>query len=107
MDINERLKIGTYIKTEDGRIGKIIEIEKAYDVTYINFTEPKEMTRYVVDTNYNFDDEPDGYFLEDIINVSEDIVDLIQPGDYVNGLFVFRTGYNEYDTWGVTVFRLG
>lgn len=81
-----KLEIGMYVRTKYGRIGKIINIFDVLDVTDIK--NPNPLYRYEVDTNYTFDDEPDGYFKDDIIKASENIIDLIEVGDYVNGSYI-------------------
>lgn len=86
----EALSVGTYVRTKNGNIRKIVEL-----------------------TNTKFIDEPDYYvdkvlidieqneredtiymekwlFNEDIVKASHNIMDLIEVGDYVNGLLVTR-----------------
>lgn len=70
------MKIGDYVRTKDGLIRKIVEIDK---LIYI-------------DKDY-ISDEPEYHnFLteEDVIKTSPNIIDLIEVGDYVNGLPVER-----------------
>ena len=68
----QEIKVGWYVRTKDGYILKIVNINE--------FREPS--LKYGVETNYL----PDVMFIgdEDIIKSSSNIIDLIQVGDYVN-----------------------
>lgn len=77
------IKIGDYVRTKYGKIGKIIDFNKAVVFSPITFKEKledikNEETMLVVDTNYNFDDENDSYFEKDIVKSSPKIIDLIE-----------------------------
>ena len=61
------MKVGDYVKTKKGIIGKIKEID--------NQTELEDL--YLVKRSW--------YYKEDIIKSSPNIIDLIEVGDYVNG----------------------
>jgi hypothetical protein len=67
--MSEEIKIGEYVRTLDGNIGKIEQINK----------EPTDDTViYVVTDNWV------GMY-EEIVKHSKNIIDLIEVGDYVNG----------------------
>lgn len=87
------IKEGMYIRTREG-IRKITDIwEDMYELN-------RDLhNRY-----------PEGHclFKEDIDEVllaepSFDIIDVIEPGDYVNGYRVINAGYNKYDEWCVSI----
>ena len=68
------MKVGDYVRTKDGLIRKIVEIDK---LIYI-------------DKDY-ISDEPEYHnslIEEDVIKTSPNIIDLIEVGDYVDGLKV-------------------
>lgn len=70
------MKVNDYIRTKDGLIRKIVEIDK---LIYI-------------DKDY-ISDEPEYHnslIEEDVIKTSSNIIDLIEVGDYVNGFEVLR-----------------
>ena len=83
-----KLEVGMYVRTKWGRIGKIIDISKSFDVT--NIDNPISLNRYEVDTNYNFEDEPDGYFKEDIIKASHNIGEILEAGDFLDSHYIER-----------------
>ena len=68
------MKIGDYCRTEDGKIGKIIQEE------YITPCNDKHRYIYLTDA-----DNEMWYDKETIIKSSQNIIDLIEVGDYVNG----------------------
>lgn len=68
------LRVNDYVRTKDGRIGKIIQEE------YITPYNDKHRYIYLTDA----DDEM-WYDEETIIKSSPNIIDLIEVGDYVNG----------------------
>ena len=77
------MKVGDYVRTKDGLIRKIVEIDK---LIYI-------------DKDY-ISDEPEYHnslIEEDVIKSSPNIIDLIEVGDYVNELPVegYYTRYDE------------
>ena len=72
-----KLEIGMYVRTKQGKIGKIKGLAISHGFTI------KEII--IVDTYYNFVDENDSYFVEDLSKASHNIIDLIEVGDYVNG----------------------
>ena len=62
------MKVGDYVRTKNGIIGKIIDDNLA-----------QEETRYEIDYNNKL------YYSRQIAKSSPNIVDLIEVGDYVNG----------------------
>ena len=86
------MNVGDYIRTKYGKIGKIIDFNKAVVFSPITFKEEleditSEEIMIVADTNYNFDDEKDHYFKSDIFNSSPNIIDLIQVRRLCEWLF--------------------
>lgn len=70
-----KLEEGMYVRTNEGKITKIIEIDK----------DGFERVDKCIDfTNYN------------IIKASYNIIDLIEPGDYVNGRLVCKIDEEDY-----------
>ena len=64
-----KLEVGMYVRTDEGKITKIIEIDKD------GF---KRVDKCIDFTNYN------------ITKVSHNIIDLIEVGDYVNGYKIIK-----------------
>ena len=85
-----KIKEGMYVRTTKG-IGKIEQV--------IDTDDKYDKYRYIVDISkiYIFNDD------DVLTEPSFDIIDLIKPGDYVNGKEVIIAGYNIYDDWCVTV----
>lgn len=75
----EKLKVGDYIRTKNGLIGKLEEINK----------EPTDetITYIVTDTFVGM--------IEEIVKHSQNIIDLIEIGDYVNGRLVLQVDYKN------------
>lgn len=69
------IKVGEYIRTEDGCIGKVSKILET-DI---------EEIYYCCDTSIT------GGYEADITKHSHNIIDLVEVGDYVNGKCVFAT----------------
>ena len=68
-----KLKAGMYVRTDKGRIGKVL-------------TDPYEFKDdYNEDIEFNDGVEDSYYMFDDIIKASHNIIDLIEEGDYVNG----------------------
>ena len=69
LKIKDKLNVGDYVRTKEGNIGKIIDINKS---------------------NYNYLQVEHNLFLknENILKSSSNIIDLIEVGDYVNGCWV-------------------
>lgn len=74
-----KLEVGMYVRTKRGQIGKIITIGK--DNVAIEFN---KMWQDII-------------LKENIIKASPDIIDLIEKGDYVNGVEVINID-NEWIT---------
>ncbi len=77
------IKVGEYVRTNEGYLGKLLEINKQY-YNYL-----------VVDTTLNIrnDEYPSTYLYlknENIKNHGKDIIDLIEKSDYVNGEYVIQ-----------------
>ena len=70
------MKIGDYVRTKNGIIGKIID---------------KNMAE--VDNRYELDYNNKLYYYEQISKSSSNIIDLIEVGDYVNGCLVLDIAY--------------
>lgn len=71
----EDIKVGEYVRTESGYIGKVEQINK--EPTDENIT-------YVITDVYSC-------FLEEVVKHSFNIIDLIEVGDYVNGHKVYES----------------
>lgn len=76
---------GMYIRTEDGYIGKCIDIDSD---NFMFFDKP---------VYKNFSDTFDSCYLNniDIKKASFNIIDLIEVGDYVNGNKVTKLGFDK------------
>ena len=77
------MKVGDYVRTKNGLIRKIVEIDK---LIYI-------------DKDY-ISDEPEYHnslIEEDVIKSSPNLIDLIEVGDYVNGKKVIDKQYHYTD----------
>ena len=91
------MKIGNYVRTKRGLIGKIVNIN--------TFREP--CMKYGIEASYL----DDIWFIgdDDIKLVKEELVDLIEVGDYVNGHKVFKKEQCELrvedreNTWGISI----
>ena len=79
----EGIKVGEYIKTVAGYIGKII--------SYNDGMYTAQMKDVIIDL-----------YIDDIKNHKENLIDLIEEGDYVNGLYVH--GITDY---GLQVYMFG
>ena len=75
-------KEGMYVRTKDGKIGKIIDINLG-----------QEEKRYILDSSSVY-----MYYKTDILKASHNIIDLIEVGDYVNGLRVEKSKYGKLYT---------
>ena len=75
------MKVGDYVRTKKGEIGKIID--------YINEPTDYYFNCYATDLKKTFGNK---YITEydNEINSSPDIIDLIEVGDYVNGYLVLN-----------------
>ena len=82
-----KLEVGMYIRTNLGEIGKVTSI--ATD----NIFDDCDLTFY--------NSEP--FLKGKEVKFDWYILNLIKPGDFVNGQLVVSTGYNIFDEWCVTV----
>lgn len=84
------MKIGDYVRTKKGGIGKIVKIEPFMNKTHI-FLDSKQgdITFYTNEKVLKVNSE------ESIIKSSPNIIDLIEVGDYVNGCPVLHKENNE------------
>ena len=83
------LKEGMYVRTKDGFIDKVIN-------DYKGCCDSPNCNCKHVSCEHNYYDE------ENIIKVSDNLIDLIEVGDYVNGYRVYSGGENHFDyilTW--------
>ena len=90
------LKEGMYVRTKWG-IAKITEVEVVEEILG---REVQPITVYYVDRCFQPIDETK-CFKEDILKTSNNIIDLIEVGDYVNGCYVVEvtrlyTGNGNY-----------
>ena len=76
------MKVGDYVRTDNGYVGKIIEIEY---ITPVN-AENRYIYRLDMDTLQWFEES-------NFIKSSPNIIDLIEVGDYVNGFRVNDSSY--------------
>lgn len=74
-----KLEVGMYVRTDKGYIGEI---------TYCR--ETAEMVSTDIDKEYLDVDYGYGISFREITKASHNIIDLIEAGDYVNGLLVTR-----------------
>ena len=100
--VYDNLKIGDYIRTKDGYIAKYIS-NKGNNSEFIF---DSVVLHTIDDGDYSglYRDE-----LDNILEISENIIDLIKVGDYVNGLKVDEIdekgiyNYNSYDGWRINI----
>lgn len=78
-----KLKKGMYIRTEDGRICKILKLNEPFeDDGYLDHNDIGSAS--IQEKN--------------VIKASFNLIDLIEVGDYVNGYLVIEKPYKYYDT---------
>ena len=70
-----KIEVGEWIRSKDGFIGKVQKI---------NYDNMEKSNYYICEK----DNVMASNYLENIANHSKNIIDLIEPGDYVNGLRV-------------------
>ena len=87
-----KLNVGNYVRTKDGIIAKLIEIRP-----YLEYGETIETKVCYFDKNIDgYNNGVDfEYAKEIIIQSSPNIIDLIEVGDYVNGLKVIDIVEND------------
>lgn len=71
-----KLEVGMYVRTKRGTFDRFITSHKNESLTWYTFEDRGNITN------------PENY----IIKASHNIIDLIEVGDYVNGLQVYETG---------------
>ena len=76
----EEIKVGEYVRTDNGIIGKYIEKQR---MDYIDTGKQQ----------IGFDIE------KDIVKHSPNIIDLIEEGDYVNGKLIHKVDIRENSTY--------
>ena len=81
------IEVGEYVRTKDGRIGKLDEIYHAGRGTR-HYGEDLDKNYYSI--KYSDNNEFGRYSDEDIVNHSKSIISLIETGDYVNGQRVIK-----------------
>ncbi len=86
------MKVGDYVRTDDGLIGKVV-------------SEPYEYKDSIgCDIDFGNNDIYNEYEMyQVIIKSSPNIIDLIEVGDYVNGCYVDEVFEYEDDTKGITI----
>ncbi len=84
--MEDRIKVGEYIRTNKGNIGKIIEIR-------LGFNKDTQLYQDI----YKLDN---GLWtvLDYIVKHSKNLIDLIEVGDFVNGMQVLDV-YKPRDLW--------
>lgn len=80
------IKVGEYVRTETGYI---IEVDENTDIFNLGY---KEQYVDMETTKYGFTCE------EDIVKHSKNLIDLIEVGDFVNGMEVLDV-YKPRDLW--------
>lgn len=82
----EEIKVGDYLRTNDGEMGKLIRIEREDIDTSLKW--------------YVFSDEKNERYINKpyIVKHSKNIIDLIECGDYVNGMEVLDI-HKPQDKW--------
>ena len=90
------LKEGMYVRTKYNDFCNMVAIRKMDE---IDDDGSFWIDDYIIDT---YGDEQNKLHEEDVEFASEDIVNVIKPGDYVNGYRVYSGGKNHFDyilTW--------
>lgn len=105
------MKVGDYVRTDIGEIGKLEDLKLEYTkgkrlVTYYTYREVKEnlvvfdnkniTQRFVNGSSIYLTDDELKNVEDSIIKSSPNIIDLIEVGDYVNGLKVSSVGGTYY-----------
>ena len=75
-----KLEVGQFVRTNYGKIDKILELNKSY----VKGVSQK--------------DELYAYDIDNIVKASYNIIDILEEGDYVNGLRVEKNKYGELYT---------
>lgn len=94
----DEIKVGEYIRTKDGFITKILGVDE--------FTLDEDEIFYETELNEGYTDLGS----DDIIKHSSNIIDLIEQGDYVNGIKIFliekAIGYGDKGQEGILVNKI-
>ena len=90
----EEIKVGEYVRSRQGYIAKVIKIEEDYCIEFnksIMRRYGEESDMLFLNPEYTYEDER-----SEIIKHSPNIIDLIEVGDYVNGVKIeeFETEVN-------------
>lgn len=88
----EEIKINDYVRTKQGTISKITEIAVGI--------------KDVKDTLY-FTEKYEYYHCNDIVKHSKNIIDLIEEGDFINGMQVDEFDDEEGTVLGIPVYEDG
>lgn len=84
--MKDKIEVGEYVRTRGGYIIKVDENTNIFNFGY------KEQYVDMETTKYGFTYE------DDIVKHSKQLIDLIEPGDYVNGMQVLDI-YKPRDLW--------
>lgn len=86
--MKDKLEVGMYVRTKKG-IAKIIGQNDDVRYCYPN--------AYISDTYLGINDDTEYLYEEDILKSSNNIIDILEEGDYVNGVPVegYYTRYDE------------
>lgn len=84
--MSETLKFNEYCRTKLGEIFRVVGINE-------------------FDRNIFYDKHGARYYRDEIIKHSENIIDLIEVGDYVNGIKVLATTRFNEDEIGICVYK--
>lgn len=89
------MEIGEYVRTQNGRIGRVIKIW-----VWEGTSKRKEQTHYLIDWGGK------ASYIAILKNLkhSKNIIDLIEEGDYINGQEVLRI--NDYEDFKRADFNL-
>lgn len=93
-----KLEVGMYVRTKDGHIDKIKNIDEEYYCIEED-EEDKLYKIYQLNNTYyddEFNEDNDWVFENFIIKASYNIIDILEVGDYVNGYIVeeIKRGYD-------------
>ena len=87
----KQLKIGDYIRTKGGYIGKIVGYTTQIDISFKEDTLiDTPIPTYLMDTFYSASDEQDVWTDDMVKSSGKRLIDVIESGDLVNMLVVFQ-----------------
>lgn len=107
-----KLEVGMYVRTKDGTIDKIIDVDTDwYELDADEKEKPYkvyQLSQYYYDEEFN--EETDWFLERFFVKASHNIIDLIEVGDYVNGIEinlkdekgVYHGAYDCYDEYHFT-----